>query len=471
MFAPRVLLSALFLAAASTVPGQEVTISGIADPDRQNRERATSSSGQFLIYGADGQIRSDFARNTEKIRQELAAVMNLPKGWYFPAVVEVHTKPLQKVERRTLVRVFPIEPKGFRFQLDILYDDDYDASDLRNAMIQLLVLEQMFHPPNRKIINDKIPPWLLAGLEELVIYRRSDIPSDIFASLVESHQIMSVREVLTTQPADLDNSVSKRIYRACAAALVKALLEQGNGPVRFRVFLQDLAVENATVTELLERHFEAMRQDYAGLEKWWALQMATMSQKSAFDFLSVEESEQQLEQTLLIQFENLPEPTDSGNFIRRIPNFREIKRQFDGGRSDYKRGSVRDYPEYANHSQLGEALSQVEDRLTNLQNRVFPLYVPIIQGYKESFALMREGKAREAKELLDLLDQSRARLQVSMTEVTDHMNWYDATQVEEESDVFRSYERALKDIEKLDRRKRTDPITGYLDDFEREFGD
>lgn len=455
---------------AAVAPAEEATISEIKD-SRQTRERATSSSGQFLIYGDNGQTRSQFARKSESFRKDFSAALGLPKGWYYPVVVEIHTKPLQRVERRTLVRAFPIEPSGFRFQLDVLKDEDFKSEDFEKAMVKLLILEQMFYPASRNITQDRIPPWVLAGIEELVNYHRFEVPTDIYASLIESHQILPIREVLTTSPQDLDNSVTRRIYRACAAALVQALLDQGDGQIRFRVFLQDLAVEKAESTELLERHFAAMRQDYVGLEKWWALQMAAMSQKSAFEFLNIAETEQQLEQALQVRFDNLPEPTTSQTFSSRIPSFREIKRRFDTSGKDFTVGSLRDFEQFANHPRLADALKVTSDQLANMQNRAFPLYIPVIAGYNKTMALLLEGRTREVAERMEALELRRRSIRSQMTQVTDFMNWYDATQIEEESDDFESYERVLIDIEKLDRRKRTDPISSYLDAMEKEFTD
>ena len=267
---------------------------------------------------------------------------------------------------------------------------------------------------------------------------------------IESHQILPVREVLTTSPQDLDNSVTRKIYRACAAALVQALLDQGDGQVRFRVFLQDLAVEKADSTELLERHFAAMRQDYTGLEKWWALQMAAMSQKSVFEYLNIAETEKQLEQALQVRFDNLPEQKSAENFSSRIPSFREIKRRFDSSGKDFTSGSLRDFEQFANHPRLGDALKVTSDQLANIQNRAFPLYIPVIAGYNKTMALLLEGKTREVAERMEFLEIRRRNIRSQMTQVTDFMNWYDATQIEEESDDFESYERALIDIEKLD---------------------
>ncbi|MEM1297019.1 MAG: hypothetical protein AAGH89_16760 [Verrucomicrobiota bacterium] len=459
---------ALTLVATSA---QEVEISEIKDATRQTRERATSSSGQFLIYGDNGETRSQFARDCEKVRKNFSSVLGLAKGWYYPVVVEIHTKPLQRVARRALVRAFPIEPNGFRFQLDILQDEDFKPEDFEKAMIKLLILEQMFYPAERNITQDRIPPWVLVGIEELVNFHRFEVPTDIYASLIESHQILPVREVLTTAPEDLDNSVTRRIYRACAAALVQALLEQGDGQIRFRVFLQDLAVEKADSAELLERHFAAMRQDYAGLEKWWALQMAAMSQKSAFDFLSIAETEQKLEQALQIRFDNLPEAKPSESFTGRIPTFRELKRRFDPEGKDFTAGSLRDFEQFANHPRLEDALKVTSDQLANMQNRAFPPYVAVIAGYNKTMALLIEGRVREVAERMEALDLQRRSIRSQMTQVTDYMNWYDATQIEEESDDFESYERVLIDIEKIDRRKRTDPISSYLDAMEKEFAD
>ncbi len=466
----RIFASVLLL--LSLAAAQEVKIAPKTESGRQIRERAISTSGQFVVYGQDANLRTQFAKNCEQIRRDVAAVLKLPPQWHYPAVVELHAKAPERSKRRTAIRVFPIEPQGYRFQLDVLYGEDFDSADLRSALVQLLVLEQMFHPPERKIVHDAIPAWILAGIEELVVYQRSEVPAEVYASLIESHQIPPVEEILTAEPETFDNSVTRRIYRASSAALVQALLDQGNGPVRFRVFLQDLAVEDATPIELLERHFETMRLSPASMEKWWALQMAAMSQRSAFTFLSIQESEQQLELALQVRFDNLPEQRQitTGAFASRITNLRNRRRRSDGENA-FARGTIRDFEQFAGHPRLGEALKVTGERLGRIQNSVFPLYVGVVAEYGQVLALLLEGKTRDLAERLEKIDRTRAEIRALMTQVTDHMNWYDATQVEEESDAFDGYERALKNAEKLDRRKRNDPISRYLDAMEREFGD
>ena len=445
-----------------------------AGTERQTRERAISSSGQFVIYGQDANIRTQIAKNCEQIRRDVASVLKLPPQWHYVVVVELHAnaKTPERVGRRTRIRLFPLEPKGYRFQLDVLHDRDFDPGDLRGALVRLLVLEQMFHPLERKIAHETVPPWVLAGIEELVVYHRSEVPADVYTSLIKSHQIPPVHEILAAEAGAFDNSVTRQIYRASSAALVQALLDQGNGPVRFRVFLQDLAVESAPPAELLQRHFETMRLSAASMEKWWALQMAAMSQRSAFTFLSVEESEQQLEMALQVRFDNLPEKqqTASGNFASRITNLRNLKRRFDGENA-FARGTIRDFEQFADHPRLNEALKNTGERLARIQNSVFPLYTGVVVEYGQVLGLLLEGKTRDLAKQLEKIDRTRAEIQALMTRVTDHMNWYDATQVEEESDAFDGYERALKNAEKLDLRRRNDPISRYLDAMEREFAD
>jgi cytochrome c peroxidase len=57
-------------------------------------------------------------------------------------------------------------------------------------------------------------------------------------------------------------------------------------------------------------------------------------------------------------------------------------------------------------------------------------------------------------------------------DITDYMNWYEATQVRTYSGAFDSYLKTARDLDREDaERKKNDPISRYLDTLEKEFQD
>ena len=53
--------------------------------------------------------------------------------------------------------------------------------------------------------------------------------------------------------------------------------------------------------------------------------------------------------------------------------------------------------------------------------------------------------------------------------MTDHLNWYEATQINRASGKFERFFEARDAIDNEVRRRRSDPISQYLDALEREF--
>jgi hypothetical protein len=434
---------------------------------------AISESGQFTVYGGTSAHRGEFASHCESLSRDLANVTGLAKSqWIHPYVIELTVADTaQAVQRRASARVFVLEPNGYRLQLYVLIDEDFKLSEFQQEFIKLLLIERMLQV-NRPDANlDRLPAWILAGVTELVEYRRAGRPSDVFNALMEARQIPPVSEVIGASLTDYSDSVSRGIYRACSAALVQALLDQASGRARFQALLEDLAYSKAPIEDLLRTHFPSLEQSPEAVAKWWTLQLAAMSERSAYDLLSAEETERLLVQCLVIDLSNIAEeaaataasPTPSR--LLRLPKRPQSKAAL---KTEFSAGSLSQFPEFIKDSRSPLALKQCEDRLTKLSARCFPLHRPILSAYVKTVAHLLAGETDGVAEELATLGKRRQEVLSLMEGVTDHMNWYATTQVKEASNDFSGYAEALKTLERLESRKRQDPITTYLDAMERE---
>jgi hypothetical protein len=446
---------------------------------------AISPSGQFTIYGGTPVHRGEFLTRCEALSRDVASVTGQGKTqWLHPCVIEltVSDSP-QVVQRRASAQVLPLEPNGYRLQLYLLIDEDFKLPEFQQEFIRLLLIERML-ATNRPDANpDRLPGWILAGVTELVEYRRAGRPSDVFTALMDAHQIPPVAEVITTSTGDYSDSVSRGIYRACAAALVQALLDQASGPARFQALLEDLAYAKAPIEDLLRTHFPALDQTPEALAKWWTLQLASMSERSAYELLSALETEKLLEQSLLIDLTGITDeavasaaksakktttPRTSGTgrlrkLARRVP---EPDQGAD--KATFSSGSLGDFAQFVQDPRAPLALQQCEDRLNKLSARCFPLYRPILSAYGRTVSRLVAGETDGVTEELDALRKRREEISLLMGGVNDYMNWYVTTQVREPSSEFNGYAEALTTLKRLESRRRQDPITSYLDAMERE---
>jgi len=398
------------------------------------------------------------------------------------------------VNRRAVARIFPLANGGFRFQLDVLHDDEFRWDEFDRELTKLFLLSQSFAGKPAQSVQDRLAPWIWTGIHELVRYRRSGRPADVFDALLDSRQMLTLEELLEASPGQFRDSVSRQIYAACSAALVQALLDQPSGRRRLQVFLSDLAGTDQKVNELLREHFSNLRQDPENLEKWWALQMATMSQRKTFRFYSVEETETRLAELLIVaapapetpppgstaaldpddrkpEAESDPEPEKGWwSFLRRrLPN-RSSEPLPDENEEDgeFEPVPLREIDTYLDRPWSGRVLEAKQVQLAKLRSRAFPLYQPVLPAYDRILSDLRNGITQGVPDRLDELERRRRALREQARGIKDHMNWFATTQIDELSDEFEGYGQALRLLENLENRRRTDPISRYLDAVERE---
>ncbi|MDA0814665.1 MAG: hypothetical protein O3C21_19995, partial [Verrucomicrobia bacterium] len=352
-----------------------------------------------------------------------------------------------------------------------------------------------------------LPNWLMAGVTEILRQKVRGRPSDLYEKVFKTGGVLSVDEILTTDPKGLD-SLSEKIFELSSAGLIQTLLEQVAGANRLRAFVSELAVYTGPQQELLLKHFPGLRASRNSLAKWWALQMATMSEPSVFEWMTAEETEMALNDALIMEFQvpvaaegeavaaSVVEPEEKSSLGARV------RRLFGGGTARAvvpgtdttagisEQGSelaeagvaagepkmetvtcrIEDVTLYLKEKDLARILAQEQADLARISHRAHPLYRSVIQSYQSVIGSFNaKSNVAEAEAKLAELIARRTTVQRQAEAVTDHLNWYEATQINRASGKFERFFEAREAIDNQVRRRRSDPISQYLDALEREF--
>lgn len=440
---------------------------------RLGENESLSRSGQILVRSKDAKGRGVMASFAETVSVELGKILEDQKvGWVYP--IEIETKGSMTdvgVAGRTMVtRIDLIEGDSFVLRLFVKLNDEFSRQQFTRELLRLLLLERMLR--NQKDVDKiagkrlEVPHWILSGVDGLIEYRRLGRPSDLYAGMVRSRQLLSVDEILKGDPEKLD-SLSRATYDASAAALLGALFDQVNGAKNFGGMLSKLILSDGNAQLLLKEEFPGLRGGEHSVDKWWALQVATMGELQAMEYLRVEETEALLDEALVVIF---PGEGEGDGAESKKPGF--WKKIFPFGKkkgAEFTKGRIHDFDQFYKRKECDKVLEQNQLKLGQLKINCFPLYVPLITDYENAVLRLIEGKRKGLAEELERIDLERVRVSGTMQRVVDYLNYYEATQLEGPGADFEKYHQTR---EKLRRKKpppRSDRISKYLDEIEREF--
>ncbi len=226
-----------------------------------------------------------------------------------PVVVVLKAPPeVDRVGPAVTTNIMQLDPGGFHLQINAQLRADFQSEDFARELVRVLLAERILrnHAELKTNRERVLPDWVLTGVTQALEFRARSRPSAMFAAVFKGGQIFSVDKLLSADPSQLD-ALSRTIYETSSCAIVLALLEQQDGPVRFGRFLNALALDNKPDRDLLKQHFPTLGVSKNSLEKWWTLQMATLATPSALESLSVEETEKRLDEALMLRYEPLPD--------------------------------------------------------------------------------------------------------------------------------------------------------------------
>jgi len=375
-------------------------------------------------------------------------------------------------------------PDG-RLRIDLLLrlHDRFDEERFRLELIRALVLEQVLVPVTRQpevLGSDPIvvPEWIVHGFDELLEHRRVGRPSSFYAGMVRSGRILSPVELFATEEPEKLTAVDRGLFRATAAAMVGALLAQPGGDAAMRGFLGELSVASQRdPAALMRQYFPAFREVDQGMERWWALQVASLSQQQTFEFLGHEETEQAFKEALILRFEAREDDEGGDGAGARSRGLRGLIGRAagtvggggGGGAVPAFVGDLSEHAAFLDRPDAETTLARCFDNLQHLRVVGHPLYRPVLERYESVVVRLIRGQARGIDEELAEIAALRETVLNTLRRSDDYLNYFEATQAPRRSESFEDYLRLKRDLEASEAPVRWDRISEYLDFLEKEF--
>jgi hypothetical protein len=269
-----------------------------------------------------------------------------------------------------------------------------------------------------------------------VRYREEGTPSELFSGLLGSRKILEIQDILSGEPAVMD-SVSRAAFSGSAAAFVKSLLGQDSGTQRLTRTIRELPRYEGDLRPLLLEFYPALSRSSSSMEKWWALEVASMAQPTALDFFSIEETGRRLDEALTVRLES------AGEGARTV--------------------SLRDYRTIEKAGDARRFLVPNRLLLLQLSYQCFPLYRPVVDDYRDVVERMMQYKSFGIAGRIKKIDEVRANLDERLEDMSDYLNWYEAARVSEKSGAFGDYKTVVDELRR-EAPTRTDRISRYLEE-------
>lgn len=437
------------------------------------KNEAVSRSGQIIVRSSDDKQRATMASFAESVSQELGNVLNDNKRpWVHTIEIETRGSLADVgVTGRTMVtRIDLMEGGDLVLLLFVKLSDEFSRQRFSREIVRLLLLERMLRDYKGGGQLDgkrlEVPHWILTGVDGLIEYRRLGRPSDLYAGLVRSRQLLTVEEILKGDPEKLD-SLSRASYEASAAALMAALFDQPDGAKSLGDLLSKLILFDGDTALLLKEQFPGLRGGKHSVDKWWALQVASMGELQAMEYLSAEETEQRLRQALRVDFPQNAQEAEGKN--KKLGFWKKMNPFGKNNNVVFSSGRIHDFDQFYKHKDYKRVLERSQLSLRALRYRCFPLYVPVVANYEAAVSRLLAGKRRHVTEDLREIDRNRERIAGSMQRVVDYLNYYEATQLQEPGADFEKYHRTRERLRREKPPVRTDRISKYLDAIEKEY--
>ena len=398
--------------------------------------RSISSSRQFIVYGADRQLRGAVCQAAEGCKKEVLHLLEVRDDWRTPIVLNVEMNPAGAPF--AFIRLSQTGA-GLKFQLDLSFARDVRVPEIERALLRAIFLEMMYRTeaatPAGAVYVDP-PEWLLEGTRALAVEKNR---TALARTLELPGQVLSLANFFAQKRALLD-SPSRDLHSAYSAALLAQIVETAEGRARLAHFVADLPLASSDPLAHFRAHFPGFGNNSQEIERTWRASVLRFAERERYLVFSCEETERQLHDLLQVEIKNT-----AGKIY-----------------------ALEDFPNFVREPAALPGLERLGTQLLLLSGRSNPIYRPIVSEYQAIVArLLRRRTYRVARRLIEL-HVLRESLRRQMSAIGDYLNWFEATQARTESGVFRGYLRAVQLTSEAEPRRR-DPISVYLDALETQF--
>ena len=399
--------------------------------------RTVSPSQQFLIYGANAELRGAVSELAEQTKSNLLGLLRQPDRWKTPIVVNLQPKQANLPEIPPAELRFSQTGFGLKLQLDLTIAQNLDASLMERELLRAILLEIIYRKqpdiaPGTILVQP--PDWLLDGVLALTPGRDRE---PLVEALSTSDRALSLEEFLQQRPALLDSG-GRILYRAYSSVLVQLLAEGLDGRARLSRYIENLSNASNDPLADLKAQFPILA---GGPEKAWRSTVTRLSAAQSYELLTLAESERRLDELLRVKAPETGKSADLSDFARQKPSVAEKA-----------------------------ALSQLSKALLLFVGQANPILRPVAREYQQIATLLARGKRGGVAKRLARLQITREKLRARMNDIDDYMNWFEATQMESGSGDFTDYIKAA-DQSQLPTPRRRDPLSVYLDSLADQFED
>lgn len=407
---------------------------------------SVSASRQFHVIGMDSLLAGAISTRADAIRAALVKILKQPDEWKHQIIIRLAGEPGSPVPANPIRMQTVIVGNSLSYNIFIHLGRGINQDRLRHAVVSTLLYEMMLRNVDPEGLPDEVtlPPWLIAGLEQAVLWHNNEADRAMYSTLFQQSGIMTPEEILTSREPEKElDATSYAAYQTSCGALVLCLLNQQNGPEGMKQLLDQAILGNDDPKNLIRRHFPQLNLTPSSLHKWWTLQLSRMATPPLTETLTIMETERHLREALtLVRYDpdtraTATFPLDDLNQAHSLPD-------------------------------LNRQLVNVSGSLLNLSRRSFPAYRPVIVEYAKLVALMQTGKitGREAAPKIGELREIRELSMKTARRVRDYMDWYEINTRSGTGKTFASYAAAVKLLREREQPANT-PISRYLDDIEK----
>jgi hypothetical protein len=398
-------------------------------------EHSVSPSRQFVIYGADAELRGVVSDLAERTKANLLALLRQRDNWIVPVVVNLQPQQANLPEIPPADLRFSQTGFGLKLQLDLTISRNLDASLVERELLRAILLEMIYRKQSHIAAGSVFvepPDWLIEGALALAPGRDR---GQLVEALTTADQIEPLEAFLRQRPKLLD-SAGRTLYRAYSFAFVQMLIDGRNGPFRLTQYIGHLSNASNEPLADLKTQFPSLGSD---AEQTWQLTLSRLKNLQTYQSLTFVESERRLDELLRLKISEANKPAKPEGL-----------------------------DELAQHKMSASekmALSELNRELLLFVAQANPVLRPIVREYQEIVALLGRGKRKRMAKRLSRLEVIRKQLAARMSDIDDYMNWFEATQMKSRSGNFTGYLKAANHSQ-LAAPKRHDPLSVYVDALE-----
>lgn len=407
-------------------------------------KHVVSQSRMFSVSGGDILRMGAIATHADDVRKRFNRLLGMDDAWKYSISIRLWGStgdPARPNPVRTRVRIIGNEAN---LQIRIYAGGGVDVERMDAAIVSMLLYEYALRDMQVNALPDhvEIPPWLLTGVQQALLWRAGRIDRRLYQRLFNKAEMMTPEDIVNTQSPEMLDAGSRQVYEVSCGVLIMGLLNQDDGAERMRALLAEALIQEGSPKEIIATYFHELNLNKTNFSKWWALELASLAQPSAMDMLTPIETEKRLAEALLFtgmeEETHLPISKSLGELaeVMKIPNWQQ---------------------------QLRSCMA----RLTQLSLNAFPGYRVIISEYQRAITELVRGRSEEEvnKILAPLQDLRRAYMDASIRG-RDYLDWYEITHLGRAlSTNFDQYSDTMRMLRTQNPEAST-PIGRYLDDIE-----